>query len=645
MKNVFTGFLVTAAALLAGCPQPKSQEHASALQGLLGNTLVAGKSTAFRLFMDSSKSAAATRIDVVIVRPDGSTLTRSWPQSSFTVIPTSSQGPSLVTVVPGKDLPWIGSYNFSAKVLDGAGTLLTSYSIDSIQLLPTKDIIAAIDRVNANDVNPGSAAEIQAARDAMARLSAIWPIRDGVDTPDGDLNAGLRIVINNSPQPYGCSGNPKISDCQQCPFYAGWQNRPAGKDSMNLGIGFRFQDRGEAVGGIAPNFCPNQSVGWASIVMSGAIAPGFGQESGHVFGAEPSNDPHFDTTVQKGHSKDNTIVATASELGFDIQLNQPFPVPTFDVMHQVVCGCANSAVTYNTWDWEYLRSQFAKFNSTGPTPAAHFMSSVAPAIAGAGQSIYFFATRSDGRIYYNQAVLGQAGAGWREVDGDARTAAPPAAGSVGTHIFVAIRSATGDLLLNQADEGHAFGQWFPMNFKSDAAPAVVGVKDTVYFFAKQLDGRIFFTTAKVGQAGGSWMEVQGDGRSASAPAAGAVGDRVFIAVRGTNGSLFLNQTTLGQPFGQWFPLNFTSDVSPAVAGVGDEIYFVAKNPDGRVFFNRAQVGQAGSGWAEMQGNGQSSSAPAAGAVGTHIFVAIRNGDGWVATNQADLAQPFGHWFD
>jgi hypothetical protein len=182
---------------------------------------------------------------------------------------------------------------------------------------------------------------------------------------------------------------------------------------------------------------------------------------------------------------------------------------------------------------------------------------------------------------------------------------------------------------------------------TDVSPAVTGVGDNVYFFAKSLDGRIFFNRAKLGQGGVGWVEVEGNGRTDTAPAAGAVGNHVFVAIKGTDGHIYVNQADLGQPFGQWFggsSNDIVTDVAPAVTGVGDNVYFFAKSLDGRIFFNRAKLGQGGVGWVEVKGNGHTDTAPAAGAVGNHVFVSIKGTDGLIYTNQADLGGPFGQWF-
>jgi len=474
----------------------------------------------------------------------------------------------------------------------------------------------------------------------MARLASVWPIRDGISTLDGDRSAGLRYIINNNPS------GPPAQDGHLCPFFASWLNRPPGSDSINVGVAYRFQDPGEDCGGSAPHFCDGQSLPWAFPVCNGPLGAVFGQEMGHCWSLEPPEDPHWDPNVQAGHSKDATIDALDADLGFDCQLNRPFPNPMYDNMHQVTCGCPDDRTCYNSWDWEYLRKQFANLSSTGPTAPAHFMTDVAPAVAGVGNNVYFFAKTLDGRIYYNRAVLGQAGVGWTEIDGDGRTHAPPSAGAVANHVFVAVKGLNGTVYINQADEARPFNAfWNPSDFITDAAPAVAGVGNNVYVFAKHVDGRIFYNRAVLGQAFQGWLEVDGGGRTDAAPAAGAVGDHVFVAVKGLNGTVYMNQADLGRPFNSfWSPSGFTTDAPQAVTGVGNNVYVFAKHVDGRIFYNRAVLGQAFQGWVEVDGDGRTNMAPAASAVGTHVFVAVKGLNGTIYINQADLGQPFGQWF-
>jgi hypothetical protein len=621
----------------------------TAVQGLSTNTLVAGKTTAFRLFTTDAILGAAFRINASVTRPDGSGFARSFSRPEVVIIPQVPGIPgSLVLLVRGKDLPWVGSYRFDANVTNGSGAPIARFAIGRLELTPTRDIIAAIDRINGIGlegigVNPGTAVEIQAARDAMQRLAAVWPIRDGVSTPDGDRTAGLRFVINNKPQPYNCNKNPTQSDCQQCPFYAGFQNRPEGTDSMNLGIGFRFQNPGEVVGGIAPNFCATQTVGWASIVSNGPLAPGFGQETGHVFGLEPPNDPHYDPSVQKGHSRDTTIDATDVALGFDIQTNRPFRAPMFDAMHQAVCGCQNDQTAYNAWDWEFLRTQLVKLKSTGPTAPDYFLTDAAPAVAGVGNSAYFFARRTDGRIFNNRAVLGQAGVGWAEIEGGGFTDAPPSAAAVGGHVFVGVKGLDGRIYINQADEGKPFGQWFPMDFRTDVAPALAAVGNRIFVFAKGLNKRVYLSQAVLGQAFSGWFEVQGGGETDRSPSAAAVGDHVFVAIRGLDGTIQMNQADLGHAFVGWSSMNVKSNEAPGLAAVANSIFVFVESADGRIQMSQAELRGSFSGWFEVQGNGRTNKAPSAASVGKHLFVVVRGLDGRVYTNQTDFGKAFGAW--
>lgn len=615
------------------------------LQGLHGNTLVAGKTTAIRMYVDQTTFDQADAAVVTTVRPDGSLSTKTWTKPEFVFIPTGSRGPSVVVRIRGADVPWVGTYQVRAKLMSAGGATSTSFLLDKMSLAPTKDLIVGVDRVHANDKNPAPPEEIQATRDALARLASIWPIRDGISEPDVDRTAGLRFVINNNPQPYGCNGDPKVSDCQLCPFFASRINRPQGSDVMNLGIGTRFLDAAESgIGGIAPNFCPNQTVGWASIVMSAPSAPGIAQETGHVFGLEPANDPHYDTTVQAGHSKDNTIAPVDVEQGFDIQTNAAFPATAFDAMHQAVCGCQNNEVTYNTWDWEFLRNKFVALASTGPDVPDQFMSDTSPALAGVGNSIYIFARRADGRVMFDRAVLGQKGSGWREVDGDGRTDSAPASAAIGRHVFVAIRGMDGRIQINQADQDRPFGGWFPMNFTTDVAPAVAAVGNSIFVIAKGMDRRIYASQAVLGQGFSGWFQLQGGGLTDSSPSAAAVGSHLFVAIKGIDGRLQLNQADFGHPFSGWSLLNMRTTMPPGLVGVNDRIFVFATTPDGRVMLSQAVIGHGFSGWFEVQGNLRSNRSPAGASVGGHVFVAARSVDGRIVTNQADLGHAFGQWF-
>jgi hypothetical protein len=625
------------------------------LQGLNGNTLVAGKTTAFRMYSDAGTLARVESVTSAITRPDGSQFNETWTKTDIVFLATGGLGPSLVVRVMGTNIPWVGTYQLTFHILDRSGATITSYSLDSMELLPTKDLIVGMDIANSlpqstppkpSSINPAPQSVIDGATDALKRIAAIMPVRDGISTPDGDKTAGFRYIINNKPQSYGCNGDPKTSDCQSCPFFASQaDNKPANTDIMNLGMEYRAQNPGEGMGGIAPRFCTGQKqVGQAHVVMNAPSAPGLAQESGHVFGAEPTNDPHFDPTVQAHHSKDNTIASADSDQGFDTETNAAFPSPTYDAMHQVVCGCPNDSVAYNTWDWEYLRTQFVKLSSTGPGLPNQFHSDAAPSVAGASHGVYFFGRRADSKIAYNYALVGQAGTGWKEVDGNGRSDTAPASAAGGGRIFVAIKGADGHVLLNQTGEGKPFGAWFPMNFVTDVAPAVAVVENRVFVIAKGVDRRIYAAQAVFGQAFSDWFELQGGGQTDSAPSAAAIGNHIFVAIKGLDGRLQLNQADLGAAWSGWSLLNMTTNLPPGLAAVENRIFAFATATDGRILLTQAVLGQAFSPWVEVQGSLRSRNAPAAAAVSAHIFVSAINGDGSFVTNQAELGHAFGAWF-
>jgi hypothetical protein len=75
------------------------------LQGLSETTLVAGKTTGFRLFADPPTYAAANRIETIILRPDGSRLTNTWSRSQVVPIQSSARGSSFLVTVSGQKCP------------------------------------------------------------------------------------------------------------------------------------------------------------------------------------------------------------------------------------------------------------------------------------------------------------------------------------------------------------------------------------------------------------------------------------------------------------------------------------------------------------------------------------------------------------
>jgi hypothetical protein len=181
---------------------------------------------------------------------------------------------------------------------------------------------------------------------------------------------------------------------------------------------------------------------------------------------------------------------------------------------------------------------------------------VAPAVATTPNGVIFFATRQDGRIFANRVVLGQAGQGWVELEGNGGTDAAPAAALVGNapYVFVAVKGYDGYVYINQGDLGRPYVGWrSDYAFKTNVAPAVATTPDGVIFYAKDLQGRIFANRVVLGQAGQGWVELQGNGRTDAAPAAALVGrvPYIFAAVKGLDGFVYINQGDLGRPYVGW----------------------------------------------------------------------------------------------
>lgn len=93
---------------------------------------------------------------------------------------------------------------------------------------------------------------------------------------------------------------------------------------------------------------------------------------------------------------------------------------------------------------------------------APLSTNVAPGAAGSGNTTAKVVTSPDGRILYDWWELGQGSQGFRELDGNGRTDAAPAAALVGPqhhYLFVVVKGLDGHLYLNQGELGKPFVGW------------------------------------------------------------------------------------------------------------------------------------------------------------------------------------------
>jgi hypothetical protein len=181
---------------------------------------------------------------------------------------------------------------------------------------------------------------------------------------------------------------------------------------------------------------------------------------------------------------------------------------------------------------------------------------VSPAVAPTPDGVMFFATRTDGHIFSQRVVLGQAGQGWREVEGGGATDAAPAAALCGNanYWFVVVKGLDGYVYINQGNLGSPFIGWGRIaGLQTNVAPAIATTPDGVIVFATRTDGRIFSNRIVLGQAGQGWVEVGGNGATNAAPAATLVRNNpyIFTLVKGLDNFVYLNQAQLGGGWVGW----------------------------------------------------------------------------------------------
>jgi hypothetical protein len=257
------------------------------VQGLQHNSLVAGKTSALRMFVDAAALATADHVEAIVLRPDGSKDILSWAKTEYVVVSQSIGGPSIVVRIAGSTLRWIGTYTVRARILTANGAEIANYVLNDVGLLPTKDLRVMVSRLwSGTPTKPG---ELEAAHAAMHRLASVFPLRDGVSTLDGDYSAGLRYNLDN---------NPTEHDANLGPLWDQYLNRPRNVDSIDVAITYRFPNDGEDAG--ASTKPPYKSLKWSLIVWKSPFAGVFCQETGHNFGLEPPEDSHHDPGEQGG---------------------------------------------------------------------------------------------------------------------------------------------------------------------------------------------------------------------------------------------------------------------------------------------------------------------------------------------------------
>jgi hypothetical protein len=267
----------------------------------------------------------------------------------------------------------------------------------------------------------------------------------------------------------------------------------------------------------------------------------------------------------------------------------------------------------------------------------------APAACAAGVLSVMVAKSTDGTVFYNWWNMGQGARGWQQLDTSVRTNAAPAAALAGTYLYVVVKGIDGYLYLNQGTVNKPFVGWRRMDFQSDVAPSATSAGKTTVVVARNKQGRLFYSSWDLGQAGSSWQEITGNVATSSTPAAMLVGGYLFVVAGGTQGSLYLNQGALNKGFVGWRQMDFQSDLAAGATSAGPTSVVVARDSQGRLSYNWWNVGEGGKGWRALGDDMRTDLAPAASLIGDYLFVVITGRDGRIHLNQGTLGQPFIGW--
>jgi hypothetical protein len=330
-------------------------------QILKENSLVAGKTSELRMWVDPDVFSAYSSIRATVQRPDGSTTTKSWTRPNTRTV-VDSNGNSVIVRISGDAFPQVGTYSVAAQALNSSGAVLENFTVGSATFKPSRMFrVLVVPETLAGDPTIGTVttAWLTAIRNAMNRLAADYPLPDGVHegyrTPQA---AGLEYVIGN-----GCDVNGPLA----CVWGQTRALNAQGGPAIDTTIEWRPQQPGESFGGNSGRpAAPYSDLRRASCVINFDLMTGcFGQEIGHNWGLVPSCSPHWDGGA---HSKDADI---STAFAYDALKNTPYASPLGDLMANIAGNPAwgpngDDHSGLSSFDYEYLRG--ALVTGTGTCP-------------------------------------------------------------------------------------------------------------------------------------------------------------------------------------------------------------------------------------------------------------------------------------
>ena len=357
-------------------------------QGLGGYTLVARKKILFRLYTNLSATKCVTVLARVTYRMFGFKITKTFviPTASLLIENAGLLGDSVGILFTGDMFPFhspvICGVEFDvlgnpASVPHFAMPDLAFHAPGRLRLLIHNLIGTA---PWGTTIVPNFSWLVDMFQ-ALERLSAMMPVRDGIKLGLTHTDAGLCYVFGENLEawPAVCpSGSaPPCTDDEMLEVMLRESkeiNASGTAERVDATVAWRPRDLlfpapgGESVGGRARFYDSPPGTGLAGLVggnlrgkeFTGAI---LAQEIGHLFGLEPKDSPHFEDPLDDNHSKDP---AHTDPLAFDFYLLKPYQPPPGaflgDVMNNMGGGVGQGShmVLYNAFDWEHLRKRFVK---------------------------------------------------------------------------------------------------------------------------------------------------------------------------------------------------------------------------------------------------------------------------------------------
>jgi hypothetical protein len=629
------------------------------VQGLKNNTLVAGKTTAFRIAMTPPGQATAVAgVRASILRPDGSIIWSNWNQGQIVSMNPNMADEAIVVLIAGSLVPDVGAYYANAILSDAKGEAIGACVLDAVMLSATKDLRMMINRIWSNTGPAPKPGEVKAAQDAMTRLATLYPVRDGISTLNGDMTAGLRYDLQNDPE------GPPHQDANIGPSWDPYKHPPAGQDTLDSALQYRLPDVDEPSPGGGAITHANYN-GWlpnSGIVWLAPIGQPFCHETGHNHGLEPPTSPHFDPTRQKSHSKDEHIDPADAAGGFDIQFNAPFPQTVFDVMFPTGPNPGNphNQLSMNSWDWEYLRTQIVKSNSTGPHGPAlswsnlggHNLSTGPAAILNQDGRMEVFVLGGDRALYHIwENMPGGDWHAWDTLQGNGLTGPVVSAANADGSLLVFVRGGDGQIYARaQTQPNGDWNPWFGIGGNQVRGFSVAANFDhRLEMVAVFGDGALHHAsqTAPGGPWSG-WVPLGGDQLKGPVSLAANADGRLEAFVVGGDGHIYHIWQANPDGVNGWS--GWGNLIQPGEAAVSDlhaqlapneRLFVVLMNTDGSVSYLTKVSASAGwDGLVNLAGHGLRWPCGVACSVDGRLQIAATGGDGTLYGNwQVDPARP------